>query len=194
AALRIIWTCSPIAGAACCTSRKVVSATEALVGFTSTAIRTAFGTKSCRSRNRLAANSELKKLMPVALPPGRARLATRPSRIGSAVILKTIGIVEVAALAARALAVEPRAPRRKCQGALCSPPNARAIRQRSSFLRGHRPQISNEIVKVTIGHSRIKWEAHRRLKLGPVFALAPRDGALDLRIGPGANALLLVRG
>src|SRR5262249_4581242 len=71
------------------TSRKVVSATEALDGFTSTAIRTAFGTKSCRSRNRLAANSELKKLMPVALPPGRARLATRPSRIGSAVILKT---------------------------------------------------------------------------------------------------------
>src|SRR6516164_11288163 len=64
----------------------------------------------------------------------------------------------------------------------------------SSFLRGHRPQISNEIVKVTIGHGRIKWEAHRRLKLGPVFALAPRDGALDLRIGPGANALLLVRG
>src|SRR5215472_14483687 len=64
----------------------------------------------------------------------------------------------------------------------------------SSFLRGYGPQISNEIVKVTIGHGRIKWEAHRRLKLGPVFALAPRDGALDLRIGPGANALLLVRG
>ena len=46
------------------------------------------------------ASSELKKLMPVALPPGRARLATRPSRIGSAGTLKTIGMVAVAALAA----------------------------------------------------------------------------------------------
>src|SRR5262249_20715965 len=82
AAVRIIWICSPIAGAACCTSRKVVSATEALDGFTRTAIRTAFGTKSCRSRSRFAVNSALKKLIPVALPPGRARLATRPRLIG----------------------------------------------------------------------------------------------------------------
>src|SRR5260370_540553 len=38
--------------------------------------------------------------MPVALPPGRARLATRPSRTGSSPTPKAIGIVAVAALAA----------------------------------------------------------------------------------------------
>ena len=38
--------------------------------------------------------------MPVALPPGRARLATRPSLTGSSPTPKTIGIVAVAALAA----------------------------------------------------------------------------------------------
>ena len=40
--------------------------------------------------------------MPVALPPGRARLATRPSWTGSSPTPKTIGIVAVAALAASA--------------------------------------------------------------------------------------------
>jgi hypothetical protein len=36
-------------------------------------------------------------LTPVALPPGRLRLATRPSFTGSSPVLKTIGMVEVAA-------------------------------------------------------------------------------------------------
>jgi ABC-type uncharacterized transport system substrate-binding protein len=40
------------------------------------------------------------KLTPVRLPPGRARLATRPNSTGSVPLLKTIGIVEVALLAA----------------------------------------------------------------------------------------------
>ena len=44
----------------------------------------------------------LKKLIPVRLPPGRARLATRPSLTGSSPTTKTIGIVVVAALAANA--------------------------------------------------------------------------------------------
>ena len=47
----------------------------------------------------------LKKLMPVALPPGRARLATRPSLTGSSPAMKTIGIVVVAAFAASAAIV-----------------------------------------------------------------------------------------
>ena len=64
--------CSPIVEAACCTSRKVFSALEALAGLTSRAIRTALGTKSCRSRSRLATTSAAKKLIPVALPAGRA--------------------------------------------------------------------------------------------------------------------------
>ena len=36
----------------------------------------------------------------MTLPPGRSRLATRPSLTGSSGMTKTIGIVEVAALAA----------------------------------------------------------------------------------------------
>ena len=103
-ALRI-WICSPMARAASCTSRNVVSALGALAGLTSTATRTALGTSSCRSRSRLAATSWAKKLMPVALPPGRARLATRPSLTGSSPTPKTIGIVAVAALAASAAGV-----------------------------------------------------------------------------------------
>src|SRR5208337_1704690 len=55
-----------------CASRSPHSALAAFAGFTSTAIRTALGTKSCRSRSRLVTTSRVKKLMPVALPPGRA--------------------------------------------------------------------------------------------------------------------------
>jgi hypothetical protein len=55
---------------------------------------------SRRSSSRFAANSLAKKLTPVRLPPGRARLATRPSLTGSSPTLKTIGIVVVADLAA----------------------------------------------------------------------------------------------
>src|SRR5262249_6053141 len=90
----------PRARAASGISRNVVSAIVALAGLTSTAIRTALGTKSCKSPNRLATNSDVKKLMPVALPPGRARLATRPILTGSSPTPKTIGIVVVTALAA----------------------------------------------------------------------------------------------
>jgi hypothetical protein len=39
--------------------------------------------------------------MPVALPPGRARLATNPCATGSPLTPKAIGIVVVAALAAQ---------------------------------------------------------------------------------------------
>ena len=38
---------------------------------------------------------------PVRLPPGRARLATHPPATGSSPAIMTIGIVDVAALAAR---------------------------------------------------------------------------------------------
>ena len=72
-----------------------------LVGLTSTATRVTPGNSSRRSSSRFAANSPLKKLIPVTLPPGRARLATRPSLTGSSPTLKTIGIVVVAALAAK---------------------------------------------------------------------------------------------
>jgi hypothetical protein len=55
--------------------------------------------------SRLETTSALKKLKPVALPPGRARLATRPSLTGSSATPNTIGIVAVAALAAIAAGV-----------------------------------------------------------------------------------------
>ena len=42
------------------------------------------------------------KVKPVRLPPGRARLATKPDRTGSPTLVKTIGIVEVACFAASA--------------------------------------------------------------------------------------------
>ena len=75
-----------------------------MVGLTSTATRAAAGTSSRRSSSRFAANSPMKKLIPVRLPPGRARLATRPSLTGSSATTKTMGIVVVAALAANAAA------------------------------------------------------------------------------------------
>jgi hypothetical protein len=50
----------------------------------------------------LAITSPVRLAMPVMLPPGRARLSTRPSAIGSSPSLKTIGMVVDAALAANA--------------------------------------------------------------------------------------------
>ena len=88
-----IEVCSPMARAASGAARNVVSAVATLAGLTSTAIRAAFGTSSCRSPSRLATSSWTKKLMPVALPPGRLKLATRPSLTGSSPMPKTIGIV-----------------------------------------------------------------------------------------------------
>src|SRR5262249_27445237 len=88
--------------AAASTSLNVDSEPGALVGSTSTATRVAPGTSSRRSSNRFAAISSLKILKPVRLPPGRARLATRPSLTGSSAEMKTMGIVVVAALAANA--------------------------------------------------------------------------------------------
>src|SRR5262249_60966634 len=46
------------------------------------ATRAAPGTSSRSSSNRFATSSPAKKLTPVRLPSGRARLATRPSRTG----------------------------------------------------------------------------------------------------------------
>jgi len=50
----------------------------------------------------LGISSAVKKLTPVRLPPGRARLAINPAATGSPPITETIGIVEVALFAATA--------------------------------------------------------------------------------------------
>ena len=67
--------------------------TAALCGSTRTATRAAEGTSSRRSSSRFAVSSATKKLIPVTLPLGWARLATRPSLTGSSAAAKTIGIV-----------------------------------------------------------------------------------------------------
>ena len=73
----------------------------------STAIVVALGTSWRSSSSRFAPNTLAKKTTPVTLPPGRLRLATRPSLTGSPPVAKTIGTVVVAALAASAAGVFP---------------------------------------------------------------------------------------
>src|SRR2546430_3706474 len=101
-----------------------------IFGLTSTAKRVAVGNSSCKRPSRLATSSLLLALTPVMLPPGRLRLATRPSWTGSKPRLKTIGIVVVAALAASAAAELPgvamTATRRRTRSATNS-----GIRERS---------------------------------------------------------------
>ena len=60
------------------------------------------GTSWRSSSNRFAPNLPLNNVTPVTLPPGRLRLATRPSLTGSPPAKNTIGTVVVAALAASA--------------------------------------------------------------------------------------------
>src|SRR5262249_9691905 len=83
--------CSPRPRAASGISRNVASAMGGLAGLTSTAMRTALGTRSCSRPSRLAITSATKKLMPVTLPPGRARLVTRPNFTGSSTTQITWG-------------------------------------------------------------------------------------------------------
>jgi hypothetical protein len=71
----------------------------------SRAMTLAVGTNSCSNCSRFGANSTFVLVTPVALPPGRLRLATSPSRTGSEAISKTIGMVVFAAFAAIAAGV-----------------------------------------------------------------------------------------
>src|ERR1019366_10478510 len=69
----------------------------------------AFGTTSCRSSSRLASSVAPIMLVPVTLASGRLRLVTSPVLTGSAAVMKTIGMVDVAALAARPGSLPPAA-------------------------------------------------------------------------------------
>src|SRR5215813_9336981 len=90
--------------AADCTSLDTVSA-AGLVGLTRTANTEVVGNSSCTSSSRFGPISSTNEATPVRLPPGRFRLATNPSATGSAPVTKTIGIVLVAAWAARTAGV-----------------------------------------------------------------------------------------
>src|SRR5262249_28664998 len=85
------------------------SATKGLVmgqlGSTIAAMRTAPGTNWSNKSSCFAPTSLARKVTPVALPPGRLRLATSPSLTGSPPLAKTTGNAVVAALAAIAEAV-----------------------------------------------------------------------------------------
>jgi hypothetical protein len=64
------------------------------------------GITSRKSSIRLAARSPVWFDRPVTLPPGLARLATRPVPTGSPAVAKTIGMTNVACFAARTGGVE----------------------------------------------------------------------------------------
>lgn len=65
-------------------------------------MRFAPGTSSLRSDIRFAASAPVMFETPVASPPGRARLGTKPLPTGSPTMVKTIGMSLVAWIAARA--------------------------------------------------------------------------------------------
>ena len=106
-AFKMVMPC-PIVCAACWISRSCRVA-SGKTGFRSTGRTVSLGTSSRKSPSRLASSAKVSQLIPVTLPPGRLRLATRPSFTGSAPLEKTIGIVVVAALAASDAGVPPPA-------------------------------------------------------------------------------------
>ena len=69
----------------------------------------ALGTNSRSSSSHFDTSSVFMLVTPVTLPPGRARLVTRPAATGSIPTWKTMGIVAVAAFAASAAGVLPGA-------------------------------------------------------------------------------------
>src|SRR5262249_58076798 len=84
-----------------CSSVDCVSA-AGVSGLTSAARMFVVGTSSCSSSSRFDPNSTPNTVTPVRLPPGRLRLVTSPTSTGSNPMIKTIGIVVVAAFAAGA--------------------------------------------------------------------------------------------
>ncbi len=98
--------CSPRLRAAACRFFDCVSALG-LIGLRRSAMAVASGINWCRRSSRFGPSSTFSMLTPVRLPPGRLRLATSPVPTGSTPLLNTIGIVAVAALAARGETLPP---------------------------------------------------------------------------------------
>ena len=67
--------------------------------------RASLGTASLSTSSLLVFSSGDKLEIPVTLPPGRARLATKPAPTGSPAFVITMGMVVVALLAANAAGV-----------------------------------------------------------------------------------------
>src|SRR5262249_31903487 len=75
--------CFPMDKAAALTSETNDCVRARLLGSTSTPTRTAPGCNSCNNPSCFAPSSATTNVTPVTLPPGRLRLATRPSLTGS---------------------------------------------------------------------------------------------------------------
>ena len=172
-----------MARAAGSTSLNVVSAFAVLFGFTSTAARAALGTSSRINPSRFAVNSPTAKLTPVRLPPGRARLATRPSLVGSSPTTKTMGVVVLAAFAANA-AVAPRSLRsRRPAGEPVRPPAPAAgrIHPPPSGIRSQRSRprhsrcLSGLVERRAVGPPRREaiWDRGIQSPASPAAAHAP---------------------
>src|SRR5262249_1290877 len=71
-----------------------------LAGLMSAAMTEAVGTNSCANSNSFDANSTPIVVAPVTLPAGRLMLATRPICTGSLAVVKTMGVVVIAAFTA----------------------------------------------------------------------------------------------
>ena len=93
--------------AAACTFLYVGLRTSALIGFARKPTDSALGTISLQQFEPLAVNTLTQNLTPVTLPPGRFRLATRPSLTGIAASHENDRDRRVAALAASAEGVPP---------------------------------------------------------------------------------------
>ena len=61
-----------------------------------TATRVTFGAICLSNSNHFALMPNSNMIKPVALPPGRARLSTKPAPTGSGTIANTIGTMRVA--------------------------------------------------------------------------------------------------
>ena len=92
------WSCTPDARAAACTSLAASSAIPDCSGSRARAMTRRCGHQLVQQFQPLRHQLGREDVTPVTLPPGRLRLATRPSSTGSPPTMKTIGIVAVAAL------------------------------------------------------------------------------------------------
>src|SRR6516162_3762508 len=99
-----VMTSTPSVRAVVWTSR-ILSTTAGLSTLAKIANRPRPGTTSRKSSRRLPARSRLWFDRPVTLPPGRARLAIRPVPTGSPAPAKTMGMTDVASMAATTTAV-----------------------------------------------------------------------------------------
>ena len=103
-------------------------------------------------RSRFPASSAVIFVMPVTLPPGRARLETSPAPTGSAMLTMTIGISVVAALAAAAAGVDctnrtfgwRRTNSSASEGSLSNFPSAKRYSS-ATFFQPHNPARSIRI-------------------------------------------------